>query len=179
MNDICRRNRPLNRRHQAIVEMACRPQGVTNKCMRDQFSITAEAAASALNIAEKAGRTHAVIHPDDPGHKRRWFICRVTSRAWLAGPAPEQAPAKISAPAPQDHAWRPVVERITAGSSRRAPPLSSSEAIAAFNADKIQHGVSPVFGIAAKFYVDPATVRGPFGLIGIGRDIYTRKPWGK
>ena len=65
-------------------------------------------------------------------------------------------------------------EKFTAGPSRMVSTTPSEPA----QAPKITRGPSPVFGIAARYYVDPATVRGPFTLAGIGRDVQTGRAWG-
>ena len=195
MMNIVRRDRPLNLTHQTVVALASRPGGVTNKCLRDALGITSVAAASALNVSARSDRTMSVEHPGDKDHRRRHFTSRAAADAWLAGPAPARVEPRRPTPklsaigepiksrarqprpqlgrekAPQGHKWRP--DALTAGSSKMASSAASEPA----SGPKITIGPSPVFGIAARYYVDPATVHGPFETAGIGRD-FTGRPWG-
>lgn len=182
--------RSLNPLHMLIVDLAGRPGGLNNAELREAGSITAEQAASALHCAARWGRTMSVEHPGDKDHRRRYFTSRAAADAWLAGPAPARieyqrhilrpkalrAPktaktAKTAEKAPQGHKWRP--DALTAGSSKMASSAASEPA----SGPKITIGPSPIFGVAARYYVDPATVHGPFETAGIGRD-FTGRPWG-
>ena len=61
---------------------------------------------------------------------------------------------------------------LTAGPSKMASSAPSDPV----TGPKITRGPSPARGIAARYYVDPA-VRGPFGLVCVGRDVETGRGW--
>jgi hypothetical protein len=167
---------------QAIRELAQRPQGVSNRDLQDILGVTTKQADSALTAAKVAGEVCSVHHPDDPKHRQHCFTHPAAAKAWAAGMAPTQykprAPQKEKAP--QGHAWRPApiaqmpTAIITAGPSKMASSAPSQPV----TGGKLMIGASPVLGIAAKYFVDPATVRGPFSLVGIGRDAETGRAWG-
>lgn len=199
-------SRPLNHAHQTILALAGRPEGVSTRCLREALGITTWAASSALHAAERAERTLCVQHPGDLDHRRRWFTDRDAAEAWMSGTAPARVeypsrPPKLSAigepikslaqqpgpqikreKAPQGHSWRPDaggLAKHTAGASKIAAQVSSGDATAAVGADKIQRGPSPVYGLSARRYVDPATVERYFTGVGLGFDPETKKPWGE
>lgn len=175
--ELTQPERTLNPLHRLILKLAGRPGGLNNAELRDAAGITAAQAASALHCSARHGRTLSVEHPEDKDHRRRYFTEREHADAWVAGQAPGRVeyqrhilqPKALTTPkvskkaekAPQGHAWRPDVggpAKHTAGASKMAAPVSSDAAILAFNADLIQRGASPVLGVAAKYYVDPASV---------------------
>ena len=62
---------------------------------------------------------------------------------------------------------------LTAGPSK----IASSAPSEPVTGPKITRGPSPASGASARYYVDPAGVRGPFGLVGVGRDVETGRAW--
>jgi len=79
---------------------------------------------------------------------------------------------KDSAQGRRDVAAQPTQPaRHTAGASKMASVAPSI----AQQPTKI--GAAPAFGRAMRYYVDPATVCGPFSAAGIGRDV-DGKEWG-
>ena len=62
---------------------------------------------------------------------------------------------------------------LTAGPSKMASVAPSEPA----TGPKITRGPSPALGVSGRYYVDPAEVRGPFGLVGVGRDVETGRAW--
>ena len=62
---------------------------------------------------------------------------------------------------------------LTAGPSKMSS-IAPSEPV---TGPKITRGPSPANGASARYYVDPAGVRGPFGLVGVGRDVETGRAW--
>lgn len=172
-----RRNRPLNDLHLALMVLAARPQGCSNRDLQDTLGINFKQAGSGLNISAVSGRTVVASHPDDPKHRRHHFTSAAAAKAWAAVPAPSAAERKPAEPkaakAPQGHTWRPDI--CTAGASKMAASTASEPA----TAPKITRAPSPpALGVAARHYIDQATLRGEFMLIGIGRDVETGKPWG-
>ena len=137
--------RSLNKVHSTIVELANKPGGMHNSDLCKALGITDHKAGAALNGSRDAGRIVSVEHPRKSGGRRhlRWFGSLAAARAWQAGPPPQREPG---------------LNQYTAGASKIAPIIDSKEAISAFDARNIKHGPAPVFGVAARYYVDPESI---------------------
>ena len=148
--------RPLTALQLRLLELAARPCGCSSKHLQDDAGIDAKAATSALHSAHMRGRTaEPVSHPRDQKHRLHYFTTAAAAKAWQAGPAPE--PQQRATKAPQLHAWRgttPEATSFTAGPSKLVADAPSAPVAA----PKITYGPSPVFGIAARYYVDPQSV---------------------
>lgn len=150
--------RKLNALQELVLELAGRPCGCSSKHLQDAAGIDAKAANSSLNGAHKRGRTaDPVSHPHDPKHRLHYFTDAAAAKVWQRGPVPA-APARHAASTAQGHAWRPGAKDApanqTAGASKMASDAPSAPAVA----PKITYGPSPVFGIAARYFVDPESV---------------------
>ncbi len=159
------------------IELASRPCGCSSRHLQDAAGIDAKPASSALHNTHKRGETLPFEHPHDSKHRLHYFTTAAAGKAWQRGPVPIAPPRVVHETAPQGHSWRPDEAgptRHTAGASKMAADAPS----APVTAPKITLGASPAFGIAARYYVDPATVRGPFTAVGVGRDVQTGKAWG-
>lgn len=149
--------RQLTPRQLTMLDLAARPQGCSNLDLQIADGCSAGAAHSAMHSSVQRGRVVMVSHPRDPKHRLHAFTSPAVAKAWQAGSAPRQQQVK-KPEAPQGTAWRsapqPEVARHTAGPSKLVADAPSEPV----SAPKITYGPSPVFGIAARYYVDPQSV---------------------
>ena len=103
-----------------IVELAARPEGVSNKCLKDILGMPEDHVPPTTQALEYQGR---VVRAKAQGHKLRWFKHVADRDAWLARMKAERGTeAEIAARALQAR----KDARKRAGDKRRADKLARS-----------------------------------------------------
>lgn len=173
---------------QSMIDMADRPEGVESAELCRALGIKHSIANVELFELVKHGR---LFRGDKlPMLFCRWFKTPEQRDNWNAtiGPA-------LSAVAVQDQAARisarhkakriAIKQREKATKPKPAPVViveTTAERMAKQKPDysraKLTICPSPAFGMGGRFAVDPGH-KGPFSMVGIGRDVDTGKAWGK